>query len=343
MIPPASKTESGAFRAGDWVEVRSLSEILSTLDGKGRLEGLPFMMEMVPYCGKRFRIVKSAHKTCDPTGLTNMRSMPGAVHLETRCNGSAHGGCEARCLLFWKTAWLKPVGGPSDQPQTQPVATLPDHWQTKLQAGARSAGTDAGGTRYWCQATEIVRATQNLSPAAPAQYLADVASRNISAGGFFRHLAAAYGNAALRRLRDQPRPPVPPHPLPAAASDCSEATQPKFRAGDLVRVRGAKDIIATLDIQWKHRGLTFEREMLRHCGRTYRVLGRVGRIIDERTGRMLRLAQDCVVLDGVICTGLENRARLFCPRSPLYYWRDAWLERVAQFSEVEKRISCAAE
>ena len=32
-----------------------------------------------------------------------------AVHLETRCDGSAHGGCQASCLLFWKDAWLKPV------------------------------------------------------------------------------------------------------------------------------------------------------------------------------------------------------------------------------------------
>ena len=53
------------LRAGDWVEVRSSEEILATLDERGRLEALPFMPEMLQYCGKRFRVYKSAHKTCD--------------------------------------------------------------------------------------------------------------------------------------------------------------------------------------------------------------------------------------------------------------------------------------
>ena len=44
------------LRAGDLVEVRSLKEILATLDSAGTLEGMPFMQEMVRYCGKRFRV-----------------------------------------------------------------------------------------------------------------------------------------------------------------------------------------------------------------------------------------------------------------------------------------------
>ena len=53
------------LRAGDWVEVRSKEEILRSLDKNGRLEGLPFMPQMFQYCGKRFRVFKRAHKTCD--------------------------------------------------------------------------------------------------------------------------------------------------------------------------------------------------------------------------------------------------------------------------------------
>ena len=99
--------ETSRWRAGDWVEVRPLNEILGTLDNNGCLEALPFMPEMAPHCGKRFQIVKAAHKTCDPTGETDLRRMKDAVHLETRCNGGAHGGCQAGCLFFWKTKWLK--------------------------------------------------------------------------------------------------------------------------------------------------------------------------------------------------------------------------------------------
>ena len=42
------------FRAGDRVLVRSPEEILATLDADGTLDGLPFMPEMLDWCGKPF-------------------------------------------------------------------------------------------------------------------------------------------------------------------------------------------------------------------------------------------------------------------------------------------------
>ena len=53
------------LRVDGWVEIRSKDEILATLDMSGRLDGLPFMPQMFKYCGQRFRIFKSAYKTCD--------------------------------------------------------------------------------------------------------------------------------------------------------------------------------------------------------------------------------------------------------------------------------------
>ncbi len=44
------------LRAGDVVEVKSSEEIFATLDSKGALEGLPFMPEMLEFCGKRHRV-----------------------------------------------------------------------------------------------------------------------------------------------------------------------------------------------------------------------------------------------------------------------------------------------
>ena len=99
-----------ALRAGDAVEVRSEEEILSLLDAEGRLDALPFMPEMLRFCGKRFRVSSRAHKACDTIAWRTLRRMEDAVHLEElRCDGSAHGGCQAGCLLYWKEAWLKPV------------------------------------------------------------------------------------------------------------------------------------------------------------------------------------------------------------------------------------------
>jgi hypothetical protein len=90
------------LRAGDWVEVRSKDEILRTLDKKGRLDGLPFMPQMFEYCGQRFRVYKSAHKTCDTVHYYRGggRRLTNAVHLEIRCDGEAYGGCQAACLIF---------------------------------------------------------------------------------------------------------------------------------------------------------------------------------------------------------------------------------------------------
>jgi hypothetical protein len=58
--------------------------------------------------------------------------------------------------------------------------------------------------------------------------------------------------------------------------------------------------------------LRFDSETLKYCGQRARVLRRIERIIDEQTGRMLRIKQDCVILDGVVCTGDYHRS---CPRA----------------------------
>ena len=86
--------------AGDWVEVRSRSEILATLDGNGELDGMPFMPEMFAFCGQRLQVLKRAHKTCDTVFPTRSRRVESAVHLDTRCDGSMHGGCQAGCFCF---------------------------------------------------------------------------------------------------------------------------------------------------------------------------------------------------------------------------------------------------
>src|SRR4029079_11575701 len=66
---------------------------------------------MLQYCGKRFPVRAVAHKTCDTAHKTHKnRKLRACVHLaDLRCDGAAHGGCEAACTLFWKDVWLKPV------------------------------------------------------------------------------------------------------------------------------------------------------------------------------------------------------------------------------------------
>src|SRR4051812_26624275 len=76
------------LRVGELVEVRSESEILATLDENGELDSLPFMPEMLQFCGRQMTVEKVAHKLCDTISATGMRRMECAVHLRaSRCDG----------------------------------------------------------------------------------------------------------------------------------------------------------------------------------------------------------------------------------------------------------------
>src|SRR4030095_5103823 len=97
---------TGKLLPGDLVGGRSEAEILATLNEKGTLDNLPFMPEMLKFCGKTFRVSAQAFKTC--VDDREMRQLENTVFLEeARCDGSSHGGCGRACLIFWNEAWLK--------------------------------------------------------------------------------------------------------------------------------------------------------------------------------------------------------------------------------------------
>jgi hypothetical protein len=92
----ASQAETLNLKIGEVVETKSKAEILATLDGRGELDSLPFMPEMLQFCGQRVPVYRRAIKLCDTKDLTGMHRMEGTVHLEgLRCDGQAHGGCQA--------------------------------------------------------------------------------------------------------------------------------------------------------------------------------------------------------------------------------------------------------
>jgi hypothetical protein len=327
----AARPESGTLprrlglRVGEWVEVRSQEEILATLDEAGDLDGLPFMPEMVAHCGRRYQVWKRAEKACDTIHKTGSRRMMDAVHLVgLRCDGSAHGGCQAGCLLFWKEAWLRRVAGPHGA--TDARGMPPSRPDARLLAAARRPSDPAAsdGDVYRCQATQMFAATQPMSWRDPRQYWRDLRCGNVTlrqavAAGIF-----ALANMIRRRLgrREVPR-------IAGPITGRTPAGEPLHLVpGDLVEVKSHAEILATLDTQGRNRGLRFDVEMVRYCGRRFRVLRRVERILDERTGRMMHLPGDCIVLEGVTCVGDRSRRRLFCQRAIYPYWREIWLRRV---------------
>jgi hypothetical protein len=67
--------------------------------------------------------------------------------------------------------------------------------------------------------------------------------------------------------------------------------------------------------------------MLPYCGGIYRVLRRVNRIVDEKTGRIIQMKNSCIVLEGVVCRSDFHR---LCPRAIYPYWRESWLKRAVE-------------
>jgi hypothetical protein len=96
--------------------------------------------------------------------------------------------------------------------------------------------------------------------------------------------------------------------------------------GEWVEVKSQAEIAATLDRNGKNRGLAFTIEMTPFCGRQFRVLRRIERMVYEPTGRFIEL-KNTVVLDGVVCDGCHS-LRGGCPRANYHFWREVWLRRV---------------
>jgi hypothetical protein len=327
-----SGSPAAALRAGDWVEVKSAAEILGTLDDRGCLDALPFMPEMLPYCGKRFRVFKSAHKSCDTIETYTGRRLEDTVHLEAlRCSGAAHGGCQADCLLFWKFAWLRRVNGPHEPaagPAARPrVEAAPRCTLDALQEATRAPGSPSeANERYSCQATELVRASKPLAWWDLRSYVKDLTSGNVSPWKMAAYMFLA-GLNMIARLHWRGRPAIYPY-VRGLAGDKTPAETLDLKPGELVEVRSRKEIMRTLNRSQRNRGLFFDVEMVPHCGKTFRVQRKVERIINEKTGVMMKMRGACILLDGADCSGCFSRYRLFCPRAVHPYWHEIWLKRV---------------
>jgi hypothetical protein len=340
--PAGRATPPFGLAIGEVVEVRSEHEILATLDERGELDGLPFMPEMLKFCGERLTVYRRAHRLCDTATQTGFHRLEHAVHLEgIRCDGAAHGGCQARCLLYWNEAWLRRPDDQADEgvgaetarerPKSNGSETI--RKRQVLSAATRADGAVAppGEECYACQATELMRAAPARLPWWDIRhYIRDVRSGDAKALpmvlGIFIMLFNKFQRANRKffpwilLIRGGAT-----YPFIAGTLSKTPAQRLGLQPGELVRIKSKEEIIGTLDSQAKNRGLSFDAEMLAYCGTETRVLGLVDRIIDEKTGRMLHLPNDCVILDGVICKGTYNH---FCPRSIYPYWREIWLERV---------------
>lgn len=314
-------TNESPLKPGMVVEVRSAAEILATLDTRGVCHGIIFMPEMQQHVGKQYRVAQLALKVCGPKG--NVHLPAGTVYLERiRCDGSAHGGCQAACRVFWREEWLRPA-----QPGAVQKDDDTDHDQLAQLIGHNvSVGsTVASEPKTWrCQATQIQSEGTLISWKEPGQYVCEVTSGNVAPLHFVRVMTRITLRLVGQKLKLIDELPVKP-----AGVNRKDGETLQLQPNEWVEVRSPEEIALTLNDAAKHRGLTFTDEMAQHCGKRFRVRQRIDRIIEESTGRMLEFKKNaCITLEGVVCSGDRATAVWFCRRDLYPYWREAWLKRV---------------
>jgi hypothetical protein len=342
-----NSTECLDLVANELVEVRSREEILATLDKNGKLDAMPFMPEMLQFCGKRFRVAKRADKTCDNIKQWSLRRVKNAVHLTgVRCDGAAHGNCDAGCFIFWNEAWLKTVdpefvgaaqvAPPASAASPDPGSGLACNEQRLQEATLRPDPVSPGGTLYVCQATELREFTSHLYWWDIRQYFRDIRSGNLKRGisdskseevleVFLSFLEVVRALVITTFNKFQEFRSGVRYPHIEGQLDTTPTFELNLQPGEFVQVLSKDEILATLDRNSKNRGLLFDSEMVRYCGGTFRVLKRVNQIVDERTGKTMKMKSPCIILEGVACASEYHR---WCPRAIYHYWREAWLRRV---------------
>lgn len=291
---------------GEIVEVRSANEVLATLDENGTFQGLPFMPEMRKYCGKRFKVQNRFYKIMvEGVGIRRIKN---TVSLEgVTCTGEAHSGCKRTCLALWKEAWLKRVLNYSNTGQLSNYANISINDSKKLQNGIVS-----------CQSVNLVKATSNRHPIIwrIEQFLWEIKCRTLKPANYIRTLLSSLNLKAKNIVRKN-------QTIIQGKLRRTPTVSLNLQPGELVEVKSKEEILATLDAKGRNRGLGFGAEMLKYCGKRYKVWKRVDIAINEETGT-LRQINNTVLLEGITCDGTAHGD---CKRNCYCLWREIWLKR----------------
>jgi len=300
------------LRPGDWVQVKGPKEILETLDGDGAIDHIPFMPEMVEFCGRSFRVSRRLVKSCSSGSRSSMRGFTTSdvVLLDgLRCSGSNHDGCQKACMIFWREAWLRRL------PDSCADSTFPPDQTDRLRSRLKTKVSD---TVYFCQASELLKATYPLTKwDRVAKAIVDVRAGNTSGLRMLRHVAIWTFWRVWRRLLGE---------YARGNNTTTPVETLSLCAGELVEVKPISVIRETLDQRAYNRGLYFSPDMRLACGRTQRVERKLETIIVDGTGEMRKL-RNTVYLEGSMC-GCAHVAFGACSRGEFTYWREIWLKRV---------------
>lgn len=297
----------------DLVRVKSLKQIINTLDVDGCLDGLPFMPEMVGYCGKTYRISFKVEKTCVDNPVMYMAEFKNndVYFLEDlRCSGANHDGCHRACRIFWKESWLEPISNDDSRLISDDLSHNDEIVKNKL----KTKKTDE---LYFCQSTQLRDATKPLtSKEKVIKLITDVKIGTYDLIKATKLLLLPVLRKLIRKINDQH-----PHGILTKTPEGILNLQP----GEIVEVKPLDEIVATLDKNGKNKGLSFEPDMKTFCGKQFKVRNRLDKMILEKNGKMIDV-RNSVILEGVTCECYFAFGG--CPRKEFQFWREIWLKRV---------------
>jgi hypothetical protein len=311
------------MKAGDRVMLRTPAEILSTLDERGSLEGLPFMPEMLPFFGKPFVVTARVGRACDTIHYSGVRRLDNTVILDDlRCDGTGHSGCQAECRLYWKEAWLR-LASPSER--SGDVAGSGEFLELEriARANVHSAESTAETPLFRCQATTLLEASHPVGWWSLRSFAHELTGGNVGLWRFTRAMTRIVIEEIARRVGLIDNRAF--RPRERTGELVETPIEEGLRPGDLVQIRPRHEIAQSVGENGKTRGLWFDREMVPYCGQTARVRSKVERFVDETSGRMIELKSDCYILDNVVCESYRSSGRWFCPRAIYPWWRETWL------------------
>ena len=309
----SDRQEYVKLRPGDLVEIKSPAEIAQTLDDNGTVDQLPFMREMVEYCGKRFRVSRRVVKIC-ASGMKGGSVLRGfraddVVLLEgLRCSGADHDGCQKSCTIFWREAWLRKV----DEATAPASVSVAD--RAKLHEHLR---TTAGTNLYFCQASELLRATKSLTKwERYTKWVSEIRAGNCSTSEMAERISIFLFWKVYRKVLG---------PYGRSENKTTPSETLNLQPGEMVQVKPIESIFKTLDDTASNRGLWFSPNMRLLCGQERRVERRIDKLIVDGSGEMRQL-RNTVFLEGSHC-GCAHIAFGGCSRAEYVYWREIWLGR----------------
>ena len=226
-------------------------------------------------------------------------------------------------MIFWREAWLRKI----EDSSTSQAVPFQNREEQDTQQNVDSQGTErlraylktsTGPRTYFCQASELLRATDELSRWERfGKCFSEVRTGNCSSP----EMALRIGIWLFWRIRRVF--------LGAYARGNNKSTPAEsldLRSGERVEVKAVRSISETLNESAHNRGLYFTPGMRVSCGRQHRVERRIDKIIVDGTGEMRQL-RNTVYLEGSLC-GCAHVAFGGCPRGEFSYWREIWLRRV---------------